>query len=244
RFEREATLWTHLDHPHILPFIGIYRADGYIHLTSPFMENGNLAHYIETNPATERSSFLFESADAVTYLHSKGIVHGDIKARNILISASRHAILCDFGLAKWAHSVTGSASKGMGTVRWQSPELLKGQSRCFASDTYAFGITIAEVLSGKIPFAEFSGWTEGAIIHAVLSGERPALEPAHSPTGKPYERLWNMAASCWIEEPNFRPAMAEVLASLRPSGELQSSVARTQSEYLQGTNRTIVRCKS
>lgn len=88
---------------------------------------------------------LLETADAVVYLHSQGIVHGDIKARNILVSGSRHALLCDFGLAKWASSITASASKGMGTARWQSPELLKGESRCFASDIYAFGITIAEV---------------------------------------------------------------------------------------------------
>ncbi|KAG9041987.1 hypothetical protein FS837_011503, partial [Tulasnella sp. UAMH 9824] len=47
---------------------------------------------------------LLETADAVAYLHSKGIVHGDIKARNILVSESRHALLCDFGLAKWADS--------------------------------------------------------------------------------------------------------------------------------------------
>lgn len=244
------------------------------------MENGNLAYYIETNPDTDRSSFvrflpssrkraswcscsvrlqLRETADAVTYLHSKGIVHGDIKARNILVSGSRHVLLCDFGLAKWAYTVTASASKGMGTARWQSPEVLDGQSRCFASDTYAFGITIAEVISrlcgtirllivfndvalqvlgGDIPFNQFRSWSEAAIIKAVLLGQRPWLKPTHSPTGKPYQPLWNIATSCWMEQPSSRPEMAKVLASLRSFGELDFFWRQgPQSEYAPGTNR-------
>ncbi|KIO30930.1 hypothetical protein M407DRAFT_68688, partial [Tulasnella calospora MUT 4182] len=220
--EGAAAIWMLLDHPHILHFIGIYRADGYTYLASPFMENGNLAHYLETNPHTGRSSFLLETADAVAYLHSQGIVHGNIKARNILVSASRHALLCDIGLTKWVSSVTASASEGLGTARWQSPELLRGGSRCSASDTYAFGITIAEVLTGKIPFAQLSGWTEAAIINAVLSGKRPVLEASCSLTGESYEHMWDIAIRCWVKDPNSRPPMAEVLALLRQSGELES----------------------
>lgn len=203
----------------------------------------------------------------MTYLHSKKIVHGDIKARNILVSISGHALLCDFGLAKWAHSVTASASKGGGSALWQSPELLMGQSRCFASDTYAFGITIAEVislscgtiqllsdsndvslqvLSGKIPFTQLSGWTEAAIVNAVLSSDhRPLLEPTHSPTGKSYQHLWNIATSCWNKEPASRPAMAKVLASLRESGELdQLPGGKDINQYSSFSNRMTVRFKS
>ncbi|KAG8928314.1 hypothetical protein FRC01_006129 [Tulasnella sp. 417] len=179
---------------------------------------------------------LLETADAVTYLHSKNIIHGDIKARNILVSTATRALLCDFGLAKWAHSVTASASKGRGTARWQSPELMMGESRSFASDTYAFGITIAEVLSGRTPFDQVPGWTEAAIITAVLSGKRPTLEPTHSHTGKSYEHIWNIATRCWTEEPKSRPAMADVFASLR---ELDASMGASSNRLSSSPHHEI-----
>lgn len=91
-------------------------------------------------------SQLCEIADAVSYLHGEGIVHGDIKARNILIGVGGHVLLCDFGLTKLACAQTSLPLKGVGTTRWQSPELLKGGSKTTQSDVYAFSMTIVEVI--------------------------------------------------------------------------------------------------
>lgn len=88
---------------------------------------------------------LAETAQAVAYLHARGIVHGDIKAANILISADHHVLLCDFGLSKLKDATTSTDQRGAGTLRWQSPEVLEGGPRTFESDVYAYGMTICEV---------------------------------------------------------------------------------------------------
>lgn len=72
-------------------------------------------------------------------------MHGDIKATNILVSDTIHALLCDFGLTKLPNAATSTTLKGAGNPRWQSPELMDGKSRSYQSDVYAFGMTIAEV---------------------------------------------------------------------------------------------------
>ncbi|KAG9020067.1 hypothetical protein FS837_008615, partial [Tulasnella sp. UAMH 9824] len=212
KFELEAQVWRILRHPHILEFIGIYKAGGHMYLVSPFIENGTLTEYIAANPDADRPRFLSETADALAYLHAMQITHADVKASNILVSADVRALICDFGLAKWMPSITASQSKGAGTVRWQSPELWGDAPRCFASDVYAFGITIAEVLSGTLPFSEYL--VDWAVIRAVLEHDaRPHPVPTHSPTGESYQRIWNIAARCWRREPTARPTMRQVFES-------------------------------
>lgn len=84
-------------------------------------------------------------ADGINYLHDNGVVHGDIKGSNILIGDGIHSLVHDFGLAKLMPAHTSTLMKGVGTLRWQSPELWNNEPKTFASDAYAFGMTIAEV---------------------------------------------------------------------------------------------------
>lgn len=84
----------------------------------------------------------------MVYLHQfePGIIHGDVKGNNVLISSDHHARLCDFGLARHVDARTVTALKGAGSVPWQSPEVLRDEaSKSFQTDVYAFGITIYEV---------------------------------------------------------------------------------------------------
>ena len=84
-------------------------------------------------------------AEAIAYPHTSEMIHGDIKAANILIADDGHAMLCDFGLMRHDHVITSTALVGSGTLRWQAPELWDGAHKSFQSDVYAFGMTIAEV---------------------------------------------------------------------------------------------------
>lgn len=80
------------------------------------------------------------------YLHQHQVVHGDMKAQNVLISDTGHALLCDFGLSKALQSmVTSTELHGAGSTRWMAPEIFDGESKTSQSDVYAYGITIAEV---------------------------------------------------------------------------------------------------
>lgn len=82
------------------------------------------------------------------YLHDKDVIHGDVKGANALVSSDTRLLLCDFGLAKPAGSVTSSSLAGKGSLRWQAPELMGQEpTKTFKSDVYAFAMTIFEVRS-------------------------------------------------------------------------------------------------
>lgn len=88
---------------------------------------------------------LIELASALEYLHSCGIVHGDVKGPNVLLSESYSVKLCDFGLARPFSVCTTSPLQGKGSTPWQAPELMIGEHKTAASDAYAFGMTMYEV---------------------------------------------------------------------------------------------------
>ncbi|KAG8903262.1 hypothetical protein FRC01_009260, partial [Tulasnella sp. 417] len=218
RFEREADTWRRLEHPHVLKFLGTYKPDAHLYFVSPFAKNGTLLEYVHDCPSINRVRLLCETADAVDYLHRESIVHGDIKANNLLINESGHVMLCDFGLAKSTYAQTSTALKGAGTFRWQSPELWDNAPRTFASDVYAFSMTIVEVLTGLPPFSHLEN--EVSIILAVYQkDERPVMMPIEF-NGVSYKTAWKVAESCWAKDPQDRLSMSEAFGLLKQDPSL------------------------
>ncbi|KAG8974853.1 hypothetical protein FRC05_006786 [Tulasnella sp. 425] len=218
RFEREVAAWRKLRHPHILEFLGTFKRDGHLYFVSPFIKNGTMVEYIARYPDVNRIKLMCETADAVQYLHKEGIVHGDLKANNILIGDTGSSLLCDFGLTKTIDSRTSTAMRGGGTFRWQSPELWQNAPKTFESDVYAFSMTIVEVLTGKAPFADYLN--DVAVMLAVMSNKRPSKIPTESSSGISYEVIWEVAAACWPQEPADRLSMSEALERIRTDPSL------------------------
>ena len=86
-----------------------------------------------------------QTADALAFLRKRGIIHGDLKANNILVDTKQNAQLCDFGLGELMNGRAIATLVGAGAARWHAPEIMDGGRKSFESDVYAFGITIAEV---------------------------------------------------------------------------------------------------
>lgn len=216
QIQTEAAVWVKLDHPRILKFLGIYTVDETIYLVSPFAENGSLPSYLENFPQADRGRLVVEIAEGLAYLHQfePGIIHGDVKGNNVLIPSDHRPRLCDFGLARHVDARTATSLKGAGSVPWQSPEVLRDEaSKSFQTDVYAFGITIYEVLSGRIPYFDYP--SIGSMIAGVLfAGVRPPMEPASAPNDISYSRIWAEAARCWSDDPAERPSMVDVLLNL------------------------------
>ncbi|KAG8908801.1 hypothetical protein FRB99_003039 [Tulasnella sp. 403] len=213
-FLREAGAWSTLNHNHLLRFIGVGMLDGHTYLVSPLVANGSIMTYLRREPNAYRLQLLREAADGITYLHSKGIIHGDIKGSNILISDNVQALVCDFGLSKLTNAKTATTREGAGSVRWQAPELWNGAPRSEKTDVYSFGMTIAEVLSGETPFRRYTQISR-VILAVMLEGDRPEKSPASS-HGVSYQKAWDVAERCWDTEPSGRPNMAhasELLSS-------------------------------
>ncbi|KIO23565.1 hypothetical protein M407DRAFT_77896, partial [Tulasnella calospora MUT 4182] len=219
RFEREADTWRRLEHPHVLRFLGTFKPEGHLYFVSPFMQNGTLLEYVNDHPGVNRIKLLCETSDAVGYLHREDIVHGDVKAGNLLISDHGHVLLCDFGLTKPTYAQTSTALKGAGTVRWQSPELWDNSPRTFASDVYAFSMTIVEVLTGLPPFSHLEN--EMAVMMAVYQRDEKPVKVPLEVNGLSYENAWRVAEACWPKIPGDRISMSESFRLLKADPSLQ-----------------------
>ncbi|KAI9207839.1 kinase-like domain-containing protein [Polychytrium aggregatum] len=164
-FCQEVRVWYQLDHPHILPLLGACDKDetggGSLRpfMVSPFMPRGTLSTYVSdhTPRSEERLRLLFQVAAGMAYLHSKDIIHGDLKANNILLDAGLNAVVTDFGMSKTRNassSVTQLApgTHAGGTVLFMAPEmhdLQRPSPSTRRTDVYAFGMTVYQVFNDR-----------------------------------------------------------------------------------------------
>ncbi|KAG8862457.1 hypothetical protein FRB96_001528 [Tulasnella sp. 330] len=233
RIHREEKIWANLTHRNILPFYGLIEMSNETYLVSPWMELGDLhmfivarLHFLDGTPESQESDpkhdqfFMFNERDVIcgiasgiVYLHTLHIVHGDLKAKNVLLNADLSPLLCDFGMTKALdeeYNTTSPAIKGAGTRRWMSPELLlQGGVKTMMSDIYAFGMTVVEILTGKIPFSDHDLPTEYIFLHGLANGIRPTPSPL-SRLGQDFEPFWNLASRCWLTEPHLRPSAIDI----------------------------------
>ncbi|KAJ7467117.1 kinase-like domain-containing protein, partial [Mycena latifolia] len=219
QFGREALIWRQLSHSNLLPFFGLYYLDDRLCLVSPWMEDGDVIEFLRNAPAdTDRSSLILDIAMGLEYLHSEHIVHGDLKGSSILVTPSHRACIADFGLSSITDPMTtrltvSTASPKRGTLRWQAPELLRGESNVSdaRSDVYAFACVCYEILSGKVPLYDLS---EPAVIFKVaVEGVRPA-RPVSWPATTAYDNIWGLIQDCWKNQSSLRPTAAEIVGRL------------------------------
>ncbi|KAG8894464.1 hypothetical protein FRB99_001250, partial [Tulasnella sp. 403] len=210
RFLREAKTWKDLQHPNILRFLGACKIDSVIYLVSPFMKNGTIMDFIAKDPLkADRVQLIREIASALEYLHARNIIHGDLKGSNILMSDDADPVVCDFGLSRIQDAKTSTKMKGAGTVRWQAPEIWEDAPKSFKTDVYALAMTIVEVVSGDVPFRQYTA--DMAVVVAVLiRNERPTRELLRSSDRVTDEWLWDIVSVCWDKNPKKRPCMSEV----------------------------------
>src|SRR5437868_10434891 len=115
RFEREAQLCSQLDHPNICTIYDFHEADGLFYIAMQYVDGKNVRQLVAGRPLEIRSalSIAIQVTDALAYAHSKNIIHRDIKAGNVMVSASGQVKILDFGLAKLLEDEHAEAAAGM-----------------------------------------------------------------------------------------------------------------------------------
>ncbi|KAF8606347.1 kinase-like protein [Ceratobasidium sp. AG-I] len=217
---REIHAWSKCDHPNVLGLLGIVEFRGQIGMVSHWMNEGNLVHYLQRERSSNRPNICLQVADGLSYLHQRGIVHGDLKGANILVSDSGIPLLTDFGNSTLQMSSLQFTSKSTDrcyTLRWTAPELLteKGPANAEA-DIYAFGMTILEIITGCAPYA---GWGDMAVMHKIIQGIIPERPENHLPrTCKAGEVVWELLKQCWARSPKSRPTAINVRDTLENIG--------------------------
>lgn len=216
---RERKLWERLMQENILPLLGVARgfdaAPGCDALVCPWMENGTLSKYIDRYPTMElrqKLKLLCDVATGLRYLHSQGIVHGDLTDNNILVDVNGRAVLAEFGLSFRISELTGCYPV-TGAVRWMAPELVVEDPKLsIPSDMYSFGSIMNYVISGDLPFA-----SEPVPDIAIYLGKAP-----YTGRGNNVSQVhWDFIQRCWGHIASSRPSAEEACEFLR--SELDSS---------------------
>lgn len=208
-FKREIYTLSVVSNPNLLNFYGYTNEPPFCIITE-YLPNGSLYDVLHKSPSlltpTKRSVIAADVAQGLVYLHSKGIIHRDMKSLNVLLDDHFRAKICDFGMVQ-----TRNAQQPMtgliGTAHWMAPEVLMSTPTYDDKiDVYSFGIILWEILTGKVPYGEMS--TANIAIFVVEQGLRPDI-PENAPP-----RIRDLMTRCWNANPLNRPTMIEVLKEL------------------------------
>ena len=193
RFEREAQLCSQLDHPNICTIFDFHEAKGVFYIAMQYVTGKNVRQLVSGRPLDLKSalSIAIQVCDALAYTHSRGIIHRDIKAGNIMVSDSGQAKILDFGLAKLLQDEPAEHIKGLdrteitelgipyGTATYAAPEQAKGERTDHRADIFSTGVLLYEMLTG---IWAFQGKTVHDVRHQVLYGTpKPIAEMRNEP---------------------------------------------------------------
>ncbi|KAG5640616.1 hypothetical protein DXG03_007905, partial [Asterophora parasitica] len=159
--------------------------------------------------------FMLEIARGMEYLHQNGVLHGDLKASNVLVDDNVRCVISDFGQSEMkseAYRISGTAPPH-GTLRWQAPELMSGQSQLALTpqmDVYAYAISCVEIVAwGRMPWPLMD---DDAVRHFVLKeNERPVipLTRFNTPTFQELLRV------CWHRDTEIRPSFEKIVEEVK-----------------------------
>ncbi|KAJ6521208.1 hypothetical protein DFH09DRAFT_223755 [Mycena vulgaris] len=220
-FVREVNIWRELKHPNVLELYGASGAsgDGPWFFVCPYERFGSLSSFLRRVAQEGETAkngregdllrFMHEVAKGMEYLHGKGVLHGDLKAANVLVDDRIHCLVSDFGQSEMkseAYRISGAALPH-GTLRWQAPELMLGSSELTPEmDVYSYAICCIEILSmGRLPWPLMS---DEAVRNFVLKDNtRPKIPPTrfNSPA------LQELLRVCWDEDPAVRPPFSKIV---------------------------------
>ena len=177
RFKREARSAAALSSPYIVPIFDWGETeDGTYYITMEYLPGGTLKDRIMATGALRSQAaaeVALQVAEALKAAHVRGVVHRDIKPRNILLADSGHAKVADFGIARAAEATTIShAGDILGSAKYMSPEQAEGEQAGPASDLYSLGVVLYEMLTGRAPF-EIEIPADVPIRHALAPPPHP-----------------------------------------------------------------------
>uniref|UniRef100_A0ACD5TJ77 Uncharacterized protein n=1 Tax=Avena sativa TaxID=4498 RepID=A0ACD5TJ77_AVESA len=239
-FRQELETLLRIRHPHIVRLLGFCDQQDEGVLVLEFAANGNLHEKLHGGgkaagamPWARRMSVALQVAQALEYLHDRcepQVVHGDVKASNVLLDAAMSAKLCDFGSARMGFSAAvrprASAHTMLGSPGYVDPHYIRSGVVTKKTDVYSFGVLLLELLTGIEAFCP----VEGRLLTAVLAPRLKAGAPCDARMlvderlGSAYDAaeasaVAALATSCVGQNPSLRPSMADVVRTLEQSAQ-------------------------
>jgi WD40 repeat protein len=212
RLKAEAAAAARLQHPNIVAVHEIGELDAQPFYSMEFIDGRTLADVIRDGPmsAAQAANYLLKITRGVQYAHEQGILHRDLKPSNVLLDVRDEPCIADFGLARQLHAEASGTLTGtvMGSPAYMPPEQAAGRNRelSAASDVYALGAMLYEMLTGRPPF---QGASPQAVMEQVKTVEPVA--PRRLNASVPAD-LETVTLKCLEKKPAQRYATAQELA--------------------------------
>jgi eukaryotic-like serine/threonine-protein kinase len=208
-FIKEARVVGQLSHPAIVALhdMGVEESSSTPYLVMEYIEGQPLERILDKGsvPFPRAAAWTAEVAVALAVAHRKGVIHGDVKPANILISEEGRVKLTDFGMARLASRDTKD-SPLLGTPAYWCPEQVLGKPQDARSDIFSLGVVLYEMITGNRPFDSDS--LQGICSRIMSSSPLP---PSHANPSLP-AGLNELVASCLEKDPARRRASADDLA--------------------------------
>jgi len=194
-------------HEHIVQFYGVTREDFKVHVLMEHVSGGSLRSLLlKYGPLPERVAIAYthQVLEALTFLHSQGIVHRDIKGANVLVTTAGVIKLSDFGAAKIVRGCDGNLPTSLhGTPYWMAPEVVRQAGHGAPSDVWSVGATVLEMLTGHAPFHDLSPAAAFLKIgHCQTEVPLPGTVPG---------RARGFLRRCFVRDPTCRATPSELL---------------------------------
>ena len=232
KFINEINIIASMRHPNILLFMGVTIDNNTYYMITEYLPSGSLHEYlhlnknkqIKSNPLTDKQKIkiALQIAIAVQYIHSRQILHCDLKSANVLIDKNFNIKLIDFGLSYFM----SEAPKGyIGTARWMAPEILNGGEYSIKSDIFSYGMILMELLTEKIPYFDVFNYEVGKDIikkhvnRKIQNNEDILTVPK---TGNYFLR--NIIPGCLKANPEERLSLNEIIKILSKANKCYEEI--------------------
>src|SRR5437868_1968346 len=213
QFLREAQIIGQLSHPSIVNLFDVgVEETGLAYLVMEYVSGRTLQQVLSDSPVPwpRACSWAADLAAALGRAHQAGIIHGDVKPANIMVTEAGEIKLSDFGIARFATQVSGSG-RIMGTPAYLAPEQILGEPHSTRSDLFSLGIVLYFMLTGNPPF---DGTSVAAVCAQILTSD-PVPPSKRNPTLP--EGLDHIVMRCLAKKPEDRyPSGDALAASLYP----------------------------
>lgn len=224
KFRAEAQSVAGLSHPNIVNVYDVGEDNDLYYIVMELVEGITLKKFIEKKGRLEINEAIgigIQIAQGIEEAHKNHIIHRDIKPQNIIISKEGKVKVTDFGIAKAATSNT-ITSNAMGSVHYISPEQARGGYSDEKSDIYSLGVTLYEMLLGKVPF---EGDSTVSVAFAHVHEEALSLHEADASVPRSLSRI---VQKCMQKKPDLRYANAAALIM-----DLRRAVSDPDGDYVE-----------